>query len=158
MADGGATMNEGAELLLSASSIKTYMDCGYKYLLEHVWRLPAAPNMDMAIGTAVHAGVEAMHKGLDPREQGELATFSLDREWAGDDMGFTEAEKEVFGMMVLYRKNIAPTFHPTLIEKDFVIRVDGTLVSGRIDAADEDVHDTKTTANLSKFRPERHRF
>ncbi len=153
-------MTEPRELVLSVSTMKMWLDCRYKYLLSNIWRVPAPPNMDMAIGTAVHAGVEAYHTGRkDP--VGDTVT-ALTREL--DSMPkptvdeATQALLEAHTMLRLYREKTAG-YHPTMVEKDFVARINGVLVSGRIDGADEeDVHDTKTTANLTKFKPERYSF
>lgn len=149
-----------APLILSASSISAYLRCGHAWLMGNIWRVPAAPNMAMAVGTAVHAGVEQFWKGLpDPvgttqgafrRELESMPTFDK-RE---GEQGIVDAHN----MLKVYFEKIAPTFRPTIVEKAFVMDIQGILVSGQIDAADEDVHDTKTTATLSKFRPERHRL
>lgn len=152
-------MSEPSELVLSASSLKTWLNCGRRYWYEQVLRLPSAPTMEMTIGTATHAGVEAHHNGQDALEATESA---FGREYEG--MDHTGGDDPAAGlhdataMLALYRENIAPTFHPTIVERDFLVRLNGVLVSGRIDAADDDVHDTKTTATLSRFRPERHRL
>lgn len=154
-------MSEPSELVLSASSLKSWLTCGRKYWYEQVLRVPGAPNMAMAIGTAVHAGIEALHKGENlPRlnvglglaaEIGKMSPLPSSEECQ-------QASDDALTMFEMYQEKVAPTFRPTMIERSFVIRVNGTLVSGQIDAADEDVHDTKTTATLSKFRPEKHRL
>ncbi len=153
-------MTEPRELVLSVSTMKTWLSCRYRYLLSNIWRVPAPPNMDMAIGTAVHAGVEAMHKGLPDPLGATVAAFDREMAPSADQLGLNlgegllDAEK----MLGLYRQKMAG-YHPTMVEKDFVARMNGVLVSGRIDGADEeDVHDTKTTANLTKFKPERYSF
>lgn len=156
-------MTEPAPLILSASTIKVWVDCHYRYLLEHVHKVPAAPNMDMAIGTAVHAGVEALHKAAQDPLQATRSAFG--RELASmsayDDEEALRAQEDVPKMFRTYTHNILPTFRPTMVERPFLIRVDGVHVSGQIDAADEvldEVHDTKTTATPSKIKPERHQF
>jgi hypothetical protein len=154
-------VTEPVELIVSASAMKTYLRCGYQYLLDSVWRVPGAPNMDMAIGTAVHAGAEALHKGL-PDPHGTTLR-ALDKEIESMP---TPAHKEVLEaihdaelMYLLYHSGPAATFTPAMVERSFVARINGLLFAGQIDVADTEdaVRDTKTTANLSKFRPERHR-
>lgn len=151
---------EPRPLILSASSISEWLRCHYAYLLGSVWRVPAPPNLDMAIGTAVHAGVEALHKG-GPDPVGSLQDALIDAMESMPAVPEAEATQgllDALAMFRLYQDKIAPGFHPTLIEQSFVIDINGVTVSGQIDAADEDVHDTKTTATLSRFRPEKHRF
>jgi hypothetical protein len=154
-------MTEPVELIVSASSMKEYLTCGYRYLLSSVWRVPGAPNMDMAIGTAVHAGVEALHKALpEPLEATETALLAeLDKVRGPDPTSPSRAMNEASDMYRLYAAKIAPTFKPTMIERSFVTRINGYLFAGQIDVADDTdaVRDTKTTASLTKFKPERHR-
>lgn len=155
-----------SDLILSASSIQTWLDCGYKYLLGSVYRLPGRPSMASAIGTAVHAGVEAIHKGHERPNDALVAAFGheLDQMTTMDESPATGLADA--GLMLdTYRREVAPRFHPTLVEAPFLISVDGINVSGQIDAADQDVHDTKTRAGKtingkrpSAFKAERHRF
>lgn len=149
----------GAELILSKSAIDLWGRCNRAWMYAYAYRVPGAPNLDMAIGTAVHAGAEAHWKGEDPDSATRKA---LARELAlipalasGEATG---ALVDALAMTRLYLDKIVPTFTPTLVEKDFLIRVDGQLVSGRIDAADGDVHDTKTTGTPSKVDPKAHRL
>lgn len=154
-------MTDGAELILSKSAIDTFLRCGYSWMLGYVHRIKAAPSLDMAVGTAVHAGAEAHWRGDDPvaattaaltRETALISGLTLD--------GLQGAVTAAQTMTATYLAKIVPTFPvaPSLIEADFLIRVDGTLVSGRIDAADGDVHDTKTTSTPSKVDPAQHRL
>jgi CRISPR/Cas system-associated exonuclease Cas4 (RecB family) len=151
-------LTDGAELILSKSSIDEWLRCHKAWMFGYAYRIKGAPNLDMAVGTAVHAGAEAIWRGMNPTEALERA---LVREVAlmgdavlGDPVqGLADAH----AMLLVYAKNIVPTFTATMVEQDFLIRVNGVLVSGRIDAADDsDVHDTKTTSTPSKVTPERH--
>lgn len=149
----------GQPLILSKSSMEVYGTCKRQWLYCYVYRIPGAPNLDMAVGTAVHAGAEAHWKGADPVE---ATTAALAHETAlipgltVDE--FQQAVTDAQAMTQTYLAHIVPTFPvpPTIIEQDFLISVDGVLVSGRIDVADGDVHDTKTTSTPSKVTAERH--
>lgn len=150
-----------APLILSASSTKTYLSCSYRYLLENVFRIPAPPNMAMAIGSAVHAGVEALHKGENLPRLNVGLSIAKDAATMAPVPSSEEmqaASDDALAMYELYKSKVAPTFTPTLVETSFIVSLDGILFSGQIDAADEDVHDTKTTDNLSSFRPSYHGF
>lgn len=153
-------MTEGAELILSKSSIDAWLSCHYKWFIGYVWRIGGAPSLDMAVGTAVHAGVEAYWNGNDHVEATRMA---LQREVAlMDAVSADEVARAVVdahAMTKTYVEKIAPTFRPTMVEQDFLIRVNGQLVSGRLDAASEtEVHDTKTTSTPSKVTPDQHRL
>lgn len=150
-------MTEGAELILSKSSIEVYLDCHYKWFLGYVYRVKGgvAPDMSMAIGHAVHAGVEAHWKGkADPENALRAALIrELALGPAPEPEAAAVAVRDALTMLRVYLTKIAPTFTPGMIERDFLIRVNGQLVSGRIDAAEEssdEVHDTKTTSTPSK--------
>ncbi len=154
-------MTDGAELILSKSSIEEWLRCHKAWMYGYAYRIKGAPSLDMAIGTAVHAGAEAIWRGMNPAEALERA---LARETAlipgltVDEL--QQAVTDAHAMLLTYAKHIVPTFGdaPSLIEADFLIRVNGTLVSGRIDAANADVHDTKTTSTPSKVTPDHHQL
>jgi PD-(D/E)XK nuclease superfamily len=155
-----ALVPDGAELILSKSSIDVWLDCHRKWMYAYVYRVPGAPNIDMAVGTAVHAGVEALLNGKDPFK-------ALQKSWKtvtalmpnNDSVEARQALADAHTLFRVYQANIAPTLGTVIaIEKDFLVRVNGVLMSGRIDVADQDVHDTKTTATPSKVNPNSHRL
>ena len=110
----------------------------------------------MALGTAVHFAIEGLTKPVRPVEQlrrafaREVALLPTD-EVAADPDALKDGEK----MLATYIREVVPTFTPTMTEQPFTIRAEDVLITGIIDAADEnDVHDTKTTALISKFNPD----
>lgn len=112
----------------------------------------------MALGTAIHAAIEGLTKPVRPVEQlrrafaREVALLPTDEVAADPD-----ALKDGETMLATYMREVMPTFTPTMTEQPFAIRAEGVLVTGIIDAADEeDVHDTKTTALISKFNAANH--
>ena len=134
-------------LVLSTSSVTEYLRCHHRYFLGHVYRMRGAQSVPAAIGQAVHAGVEAMHKGQPPenalqRAWDEESANVPPEELAADHEALADARK----ILEVYRREVLPRFHPTLVEAPFAVKVEGIIISGTIDAADDDVHDTKTTA------------
>lgn len=146
------------ELRLSKSSIDAFLECNYAWYLGAVLRIKGAPTLHMIAGRAVHAGIEAHWKGED---HVEATVASWDSDLASTGLEGTEEAAASFldalRLVGTYIDKIAPTFTPSLVEAKFMIRVDGVLVSGTIDAADENVHDTKTTSTPSKVDPKLHR-
>ena len=147
------------ELVLSHSSIAEYWRCHYRYYLNNVLRLPGAGNLAMALGTAVHAAAEAIF--TSPLKPASFLRSAFIKETAGlsaeemnaDPGALTDGET----MVETYIREVVPTFRPTMTERPFTIRAEDTLLTGIIDAADdEDIHDTKTTSLISKFSPDRH--
>lgn len=151
-------MTDGQELILSKSAIDSWLRCHKAWLYAYAFRIPGAPNLDMAVGTAVHAAVEAHWKGKNPEK---ALAMAMSRELALIPglipILAAGAVADALRLWRTYLANIAPTFIPTLIEADFLIRINGVLVSGRIDVGTEDdVRDTKTTSTPSKVDPKSH--
>ena len=146
------------DLILSSSSISSYLHCHYRYLLSNVYRLGGGQSIAAALGTAVHAAAEGFWK--DPRRPQAILERTLTAELSKVPLPLAEPAASILAdgtrMLRTYIKTVAPTFTPTMVEKSFVISVDGALASGTIDAADENVHDLKTTSMISKFDPLRH--
>lgn len=150
-------MNDGAELRLSKSSLDLWNDCNYAWMLAYVYRMKAPPTLHMLAGRAVHAGIEAYWKGEDALEATQrLWDADLASIPSVDPFAATESLADARGLVRTYLDKVAPTFTPKLVEAKFAIRVNGVLVTGAIDAADDDVHDTKTTSTPSKVDPKRH--
>jgi RecB family exonuclease len=132
--------------ILSASSITEYLKCPQRYYLSHVLRLRGTQSLARAIGQAVHSGVEALWKSPVRPLDALRATFARElesvptEEIAADPEALADAET----MLATYRREVFPVFHPTYVEEPFLVETEGVLLSGTIDAADEDVHDTKT--------------
>ena len=150
-------------LILSASAVSTYLRCGHRYLLTYIYRKQGAQNMAAAIGQAVHAGVEALHHGqpsenaLQEAWEHEVASIPT-----ADIKADPDALEDAYRMLRVYTEEVFPTFHPTLVETPFSIMVEGVILTGVLDGADDDVRDLKTTAGKTingrkpHFGPENH--
>jgi CRISPR/Cas system-associated exonuclease Cas4 (RecB family) len=154
--------------VLSASGITLFLRCPKAYLYSNVFRVPGLQNLAAAIGVATHAGVAALFsRPLRPLEalRREFAAETVNvpaSELAADSEALSDAER----MLEVYRKQVAPTFSPTMVEKEFLIEVDGLRLSGTLDAADEktdEVRDLKTRSGKtingkkpSAFDPAKH--
>lgn len=76
-----------ADFKLSVTALNTYLDCGYKFKLNNLYRLPRAKDAHLSFGTAVHGALEKFHRTLrdkkvTPPKEYLLQFFSqsLDRE------------------------------------------------------------------------------
>ncbi len=146
-------MNE--RLILSTSSISTYLRCHRAYLYSNVYRVSGPQNLPAILGIAVHAAVETLWKS--PRRPESALERSFAAELALVPEPYEEPPAVVLAdakrMYTTYVQKVAPTFTPTLVEEKFSIEVEGVALSGTIDAADDDIHDLKTTSMISKFSP-----
>jgi RecB family exonuclease len=137
------------ELVLSSSSVSTYLRCGYRYYLAEVLRLPAAGSVAMALGTALHAGVERLLKN-DPRRPVD----ALYEAYAREVDKITDPEEDpatalpdAVKMLDVYTTQVWPGEKPVAVEEKFVMRIAGVLWSGIFDRRDKDtVRDLKSTA------------
>jgi hypothetical protein len=134
-------------LVLSSSAVSAYLRCGHRYLLAYVYRIAGAQNMAAAIGQAVHAGVEALHRGW-PAENALQRAFDSEVESipTPEIKADPGALEDAYRMLNVYREEVLPTFHPTLVEQPFALMVEGVILTGVLDGADDDVRDLKTTA------------
>lgn len=134
-------------VVLSTSAISAYLRCRYAYLLGYVFRLRGVQSVPAAIGQAVHAGVEALHRG-------EAAQNALYAAWETETANVPpaalaadpDALPDALTMLRVYKKEVHPSFRPTLVETPFTYQAGGAVISGVLDAADDDLRDTKTTA------------
>ena len=142
-------------LILSTSSISTYLKCHRMYLYSNVYRVTGGQSLPAILGIAVHAAVETLWKS--PKRPSSVLEKTFADELTRVPLPYEENPEAVLAdgqrMYTTYVQKVAPTFTPTLIEEKFSIDVDGVAVSGTIDAADDDIHDLKTTSMISKFDP-----
>lgn len=144
-------------LILSTSSMSSYLRCRYMYLLSSVYRVPGAQSMAAVLGIAVHAAVEALWTSPKRPETALRASFAT--ELTQVPRPYEEPPEAALAdgvrMLGTYMTKVAPTFKPTMVEERFLITVDDVALSGVIDQADDDdVHDLKTVSMISKFHPE----
>lgn len=85
---------------VSASSLKLYLGCSLKYYFKKVLKLPETTSPSLHLGKAVHAGLQAYHKGRWRGEPHDLTTVleayhkALVEQEASDPVAFKAGEKE----------------------------------------------------------------
>lgn len=145
-------------LVLSASSVMTYLRCGQQWKFPYVDGIKRPPTLKQGRGLAVHAAVEVnMKQKMDTREDLPLDDV---RDAARDafltetmDSDSTIGAKNEFldstvDLVTVYHKLVAPEIQPIAVELPVQYMVNGIPFSGQIDLIDEmdRVRDTKTTA------------
>lgn len=152
-------------MILSTSSISVALQCRRRWLYKYVHRVPGRQSVPPAIGSAVHAAVEARHEGKSPADAlvttwlRETATVPP-ADLAEDPDALADAATALAG----YVKHVAPNWHPTMVERRFSYQLEGVTITGIIDSADEridEARDLKVTTGKSiagrkppRFRPE----
>lgn len=141
------------QLVLSASGVQAYLRCHHAWMLGYVYRMPKRGSVRALIGTAAHAGIEAMLRGGRSADAAVLEAWDLEvntipaDELAADPAALPDARK----IPGVYRASVLPTYTPDLVEVGFAVvpKGLGVVVTGVIDNADskaDDVRDVKTTA------------
>ncbi|NJD62855.1 MAG: PD-(D/E)XK nuclease family protein [Deltaproteobacteria bacterium] len=143
-------------LVLSGSSLSTYLRCGMQWEFAYVKRIRRPPRVRMVVGTATHEAVEVNYR--HKREMGEdlplpdvLDAYStaFDREVveAEDDEDKGEAKDQGIVLTSIYQKEVAPTVWPVMVEEQIQADIDGIPYSGFLDVTDHNnrIRDTKTS-------------
>lgn len=140
-------MIEAAPLVLSASSVTTYLKCGRLWEAQYLLGLHKEPTGPQALGLAAHTAVEhtmrqkmASHIDLPEDEVVDVFVTAL------ADLGSFGAE-EAAGIAAIrcYLRDAAPYIEPAAVEQPFQFEVNRIPYSGQIDLIDSDgtVRDTK---------------
>jgi hypothetical protein len=154
-------------LVLSASSVNTYLRCGEQWRLAYVVGVKSPPNLKAVRGIAVHKAVEVdmsqkMSSGVDLPVSDMLDAYSdsWDEESANGfmpDPMVTPGEIKDGGVKLikLYHRQVAPTITPIAVELPLQFDINGQTYTGQIDLLAEEVvgdqpirtviRDTKTT-------------
>lgn len=166
-------MNGGAELVLSATSLKTFLRCPKQYEFSHIERIKSAPSIKQKLGIAVHHGVEHNYRQKLITEIDEPEDVMLDAYSDSYDLELLEIEKpdedpakakdDGVKLSRIYHRRVAPEVQPLWVERQTQLRLISDHVEGcdrgtscscgrpfsvTIDLVDQarQVRDTKTTA------------
>ena len=146
---------------LSVTQILTYLRCPLQYRYRYVDRAAAPQGAAAARGKAVHRAVEANYRhkletgrDLPPEAVEREAAAAFDAEaprvaWAeGEDPA--EFRRQAVELAALYRREVAPSVIPALVEARVEIPLDGAgcALVGFIDLVDAEgvIRDTKTAS------------
>lgn len=156
-------------LVLSASSVNTFVKCGQAWWFAYVAGVKAPPRLKATRGIAVHRAVEVdMNQKITTGEDLPVEDMldAYDSSWNSEIADGFELGKDNPGeikdagykLVKLYRRDVAPKIQPTLVEHPIQFQINGQAFSGQIDLAQNvpinltgepvyavEVHDTKTT-------------
>jgi CRISPR/Cas system-associated exonuclease Cas4 (RecB family) len=143
-------------VVLSASSMATYLRCGHQWYLAYVVRLKSPPSIRQAIGLAAHSAVEHnMAQKIVSREDvpveemtdvfsDQFESFVPEIEDPEEPVG--KAKDSGIGLVKLHRKEVSPLIQPIWVEKSGQFEINGVPYSWTVDLVDDKgrVRDTKT--------------
>lgn len=152
---------------LSASQLGSYLKCPAKYMWQYLERIPIAVSAFLVRGISYHAAAEHNYKfkiatGDDqPLEDLKMvAAADMDRMMSTENVDLEGADPGaildgIVDMVEVFRRDIAPTVQPALVEERFDEVLDGVRVVGYVDLVDADgvIRDNKT-ASKKLYRDE----
>lgn len=150
-------------VVLSASSIATFLRCGIQWEFAYVYNIKSRPSVRQSIGLAFHTAVERnltqkIESRADLVEDEVVGAFTDEYDHLVVDVEEPEEDPgkgKDSGIVVVrkHHREIAPTIQPLWVERPIQYKVNGVPYSGTIDLVDQHrrVRDWKT----SKRKPDR---
>jgi hypothetical protein len=136
------------DLVLSASSVTTFLRCGSQWYYAYVQGVKAPPSLRAIRGIAAHAAVEVdMRQKIKSRVDIPVADMldAYDESWNEETQdGFAtqndekpgEVKDKGYELVRLYHTEVAPKIQPTLVEEPIQFSINGQAYSGQIDIAE----------------------
>ena len=133
-------MNNG-KVYLSASKISTYQQCPRKYKWQYIDRIPAPQPSFFILGTAMHSGIEYLHRGKTLAEALQEAVGRAEAETSNEyDHAMTpdEIKETACKLITVYAEQSTP-LEIVKVEDEFKIEGENVILTGTLDAV-ERVH------------------
>lgn len=147
---------EGRGLVLSASSVNTFLRCEQQWYYAYVEEIKRPPSIRQAVGLGAHSAIE--HNMIQ-----KILSFEDVPSDVVEDVFATEYDRLIVdveepeedpakakdnGVLVVreHHTKVAPKIQPTLVEQPVMVNVNGIDYSGYIDIVDDKIRirDTKT--------------
>jgi putative RecB family exonuclease len=144
-------------VVLSGSSLATFLRCGLQWELAYVRRIRRPPNIRQVLGIAAHAAVEknmiqkiVTHADIETEDVLDEFSDEFDRsvsEVEDDDEDRGQAKDAGIAIVTKYHHAVAPKIQPVMVEEVVEFNLNGIPYSGYIDLVDDRrrVRDLKTT-------------
>jgi CRISPR/Cas system-associated exonuclease Cas4 (RecB family) len=131
-------------LVLSGSSINTYLRCPKQWEYAYVKAIKQPPTLRLAIGSAAHTAIEydltqKLETGVDQSLEQLQDTFR--DEFEVESYGAEDEPKETKGQaldsgiksVATWHADVAPDTHPLAVEQEIQFSINGIVVNGTID-------------------------
>lgn len=137
------------DLVLSASSVTTFLRCGQQWAYAYVAGIKAPPSLRAIRGIAAHAAVEVdMRQKIASKVDIPINDMldAYDTSWQAEAInGYTvindekpgEVKDKGYELVSLYRETVAPGIQPVLVEEPIQFAINGQAYSGQIDIGEE---------------------
>jgi hypothetical protein len=140
-------------LVLSGSSLNTYLRCPKQWEYAYVKRIKSPPTLRLAVGSAGHSAIESdlrakLETGVDLAIE-EVRDMFRDV-FEIESYGATATDGETPGQALdsgikcvsLWHGTIAPVTHPVAVEEEIQFKINDVVVSGTIDVVKKVVDKT----------------
>jgi len=132
-------------MILSHQRIQDYEDCPHRYFLAHVLRMPQPESHVLAYGTALHEAIswflkERRDEDRLPECQELLQRFRSQWTRVGclnGEHAEARLQQGLTSLEQFWQGEAGLPSAPTLVEREFTVRLDDVRIRGRIDRADE---------------------
>ena len=133
---------------LSPTALNTYLECPYRFKLDHLYRIPRAKPSPMCFGTAVHFALERLYQDINNIKPISVSNFLSDFEAALRREILSESDLKARlehgrKILPLYLNHYLNDFSPCLFtEKNFgtsltsQIYLDDIPLTGKVDRID----------------------
>lgn len=144
-------------IVLSGSSLSTFLRCGHQWYLAYVERIRRPPNVKLAVGIAGHKAVETnlaqkIESRVDLPTEQVVDAFSDEYESIRPDITDSpkligEGKDSGIKSVIVHHKLVAPAIQPLWVEREVTYDINGIPYAGTVDLVDqhEVVRDWKFT-------------
>lgn len=153
-------MDTSLPVVLSASSVTTFLRCGQQWYFAYVEGIKSPPTLKQARGIAVHKAVEhnmvqklVTHTDVPLADMMDAYGTSFDAQGgdgfvAEDEASIGDIKDDGYKLVSLHHAKVSPTIQPVFVERPVQFNINGVTFSGQIDLQDDAgrIRDTKTTA------------
>lgn len=138
-------------VVLSGSSLNTFLRCGAQWMYAYVYRLKRPPTLKQALGTSGHAAAELnLRQKITSRIDLPLDVVLDAFRDSFKEESYESAErperretKPVFldsgiAAVRVWREVVSPTYQPTMVEQHVQFALNGIPIDGTVDVVDEE--------------------
>lgn len=132
--------------VLSPSQVRTFTECGARWMFKYQWELPDPPNTNLTLGNAFHSAMAVnfsqkveTRKDLPAAEVIRAFRHAFDEltptTFFGTDDPTTIRHKGSL-LVEMYMRDAAPRIYPKAVELEVTGKIGGVNVRGRVDLID----------------------
>jgi CRISPR/Cas system-associated exonuclease Cas4 (RecB family) len=142
-------------VVLSGTSLQTFLRCGHQWYLANIVQLKSPPNVRMVLGIAAHSAVEhnmaqkiVTKADVSVEEMVDVFSDNFDGavDAVEDDEDHGKAKDDGIGLVKLHRREVSPLIQPIWVEEAGQLEINDIPYAWTVDIVDDKgrIRDTKT--------------